>query len=106
MNRRFGAVLLLALALGPASVIAARRPSPGAAALYSRALGRERVLRNANQPATLQQIRSVISAYEEIVRRYPASGYSDNALWQAGNLASLRTSGSARRLIVRARSAC
>src|ERR1700730_17367664 len=30
--------------------------------------------------------RAVVAAYEEIVRLYPASGYSDNALWQAGRL--------------------
>jgi N-acetylmuramoyl-L-alanine amidase len=91
MNLRFGAVLLLALALGPASDIPARGGplDAGPATQYSRALGRERGLRNADQPATLQQIRSVISAYEGIVRRYPGSGYSDNALWQAGNLAIL-----------------
>ena len=30
-----------------------------------------------------------MAAYERLVRRYPASGYSDNALWQAGNLSLL-----------------
>jgi N-acetylmuramoyl-L-alanine amidase len=34
-------------------------------------------------------MRRVISAYDNVVRRFPASGYSDNALWQAGNLAWL-----------------
>ena len=32
---------------------------------------------------------TVVRAYEQIVRRYPTSGYSDNALWQAANLAIL-----------------
>ena len=27
----------------------------------------------------------VVAAYERVVRKYPASGYADNALWQAAN---------------------
>jgi N-acetylmuramoyl-L-alanine amidase len=46
-------------------------------------------LRDAAKPPTLQQLRAGIAAYEEIVRRFPRSGYSDNALWQGGNLAIL-----------------
>jgi N-acetylmuramoyl-L-alanine amidase len=38
-------------------------------------------------PAILSDVHAVISAYEATVRTYPASGYSDNALWQAGCLA-------------------
>ena len=30
-----------------------------------------------------------MASYERIVRRYPSSGYSDDALWQAGNLSLL-----------------
>ena len=30
---------------------------------------------------------TVMTSFELIVRRYPASGYADNALWQAGSLA-------------------
>ena len=33
-----------------------------------------------------RDVRAVVAAYQEIVRLYPASGYSDNALWQAGRL--------------------
>ena len=64
------------------------------------------MLRDAAQPATLQQIRSVISAYEGIVRRYPGSGYSDNALWQAGNLALLAYERFGETAIVRPQSGC
>jgi N-acetylmuramoyl-L-alanine amidase len=48
-----------------------------------------RVLLNgpAATPAVLTDVRAVISAYEAVVKRYPASGYSDNALWQGGRLA-------------------
>jgi N-acetylmuramoyl-L-alanine amidase len=57
--------------------------------LYTRALARERVLREAARQPTVGQLRAAIDAYERIVRRYPRSGYSDNALWQGGNLALL-----------------
>jgi hypothetical protein len=57
--------------------------------LYTRTLARERVLREGNPPPSVQQIREVVAAYERFVRRFPISGYSDNALWQAGNLSLL-----------------
>jgi N-acetylmuramoyl-L-alanine amidase len=56
---------------------------------YTRALGQERFLREEASKATLSQIRRAIAAYERVVRRFPASAYSDNALWQASNLALL-----------------
>jgi N-acetylmuramoyl-L-alanine amidase len=34
-------------------------------------------------------MRRAIASYETLVRRHPASGYCDNALWQAANLATL-----------------
>ena len=57
--------------------------------LYTRALGRERELRDGANRVTVIQIRRVVAAYEGVVRRYPRSGYSDNALWQGANLALL-----------------
>jgi N-acetylmuramoyl-L-alanine amidase len=39
-------------------------------------------------PALATQARSVIAAYEALVRRYPISGYSDNALFNAAELAA------------------
>jgi N-acetylmuramoyl-L-alanine amidase len=88
MKLRLGAaVLLLAYALAPA--VAARTGTVSARALYTRTLERERQLRATETQATLKQFRSVVSAYDAIVRRFPGSGYSDNALWQGGNLALL-----------------
>ena len=56
--------------------------------LYTAALTHERELRTpADQPATLERLRDAIAAYEKIVRQFPRSGYSDNALWQAAGLA-------------------
>jgi N-acetylmuramoyl-L-alanine amidase len=59
--------------------------------LYVAALAREQTARLAvaaddPAPTTLVDVRAVVAAYEAIVKRYPASGYSDNALWQAGRL--------------------
>ena len=57
--------------------------------LYSRALAQERTVRDAATAPTLRQIRGVVAGYERVVRRYPSSGYADNALWQAGHLSLL-----------------
>lgn len=62
--------------------------------MYSMALEREQGVRadlaraSAADPSreVLTAVRRVVAAYEAIVRRYPTSGYSDNALWQAGRL--------------------
>jgi N-acetylmuramoyl-L-alanine amidase len=60
-----------------------------AASIYSRALGRERELRETPSGATLAQWRWVVARYESLVRRFPRSGYCDNALWQGANVALL-----------------
>jgi N-acetylmuramoyl-L-alanine amidase len=57
--------------------------------LYNRAMERDRTVRDAREEPTLRQIRQAVAAYERVVRRYPASGYSDNALWQASELSRL-----------------
>jgi N-acetylmuramoyl-L-alanine amidase len=68
---------------------------PAAAAtakeMYEAALVREQSVRlaldaNDAPDAILGDAREVVAAYREVVRLYPASGYSDNALWQAGRL--------------------
>jgi N-acetylmuramoyl-L-alanine amidase len=79
-----GAALLCAIAGAPATA-AAQPPRE----LYTSALVRERALRDGERPPAIRQIRDVVEAYERLVRRYPTSGYSDNALWQAGNLSLL-----------------
>ena len=57
--------------------------------LYSRALAQERTVRDVASAPTLRQIRNAVAGYERVVRRYPSSGYADNALWQAGHLSLL-----------------
>jgi N-acetylmuramoyl-L-alanine amidase len=76
----------------PAVVLALPRPGAAASAktAYETAFAREQALRAAAQRGedpTLKQIRELIAAYETVVRRFPASGYADNALYQAGMLA-------------------
>jgi N-acetylmuramoyl-L-alanine amidase len=87
MTLRLGAVLLVTLALASAVPLAAGGQPPRT--MYERALDRERELRAAEPPPTLEQLRSAVKTYEAVVRRFPSSGYSDNALWQAGRLALL-----------------
>ncbi len=57
---------------------------------YVSALARERALRTPSAdeaPPILAGIRTLVRRYEAVVARYPRSGYSDNALWQAAGLA-------------------
>ena len=85
--RAVAAILLLVFTFVPA--VAAKSAPGSARALYNRTLEREQQLRALEQEATAKQIHTIVAAYEAIVRRFPASGYSDNALWQGGNLALL-----------------
>jgi len=94
MKYRLSAALILA-ALGvtvPAGVLAAAARPAGkeaARAMYTRAMAEERVVRDEASKPTLAQMRHVVTLYEALVRAHPASGYCDNALWQAGNVALL-----------------
>jgi len=62
---------------------------------YTRTLGREEVLRKDLDATTkgvsaplLRRVRSLVAEYERIARRYPRSGYSDNALYQGALLSA------------------
>jgi len=68
-------------------VTATAAAAQSAPARYEAALRRETQVR-ASQPSA-GILRSVIAQYEAIVRAYPRSGYSDNALWQAAGVAWL-----------------
>ena len=50
---------------------------------YEGALALERQVRSGG---SLKDMRATIARYEAVARRYPTSGYSDNALWQAAGL--------------------
>jgi N-acetylmuramoyl-L-alanine amidase len=60
-----------------------------AQSLYTNAFLRERQIRDSIADTTLADLRAAVRLYENVVRRYPGSGYCDNALWQAANLALL-----------------
>ena len=77
--------VLAAVLMGSPSIAYAQPPRE----LYTRALAGDRAVRDARQPPTLGQIRAAVAAYERVVRRYPASGYADNALWQGAELSRL-----------------
>ena len=77
----------LGVCLGPS----VRAAAPPVRTMYVDATAREQAIRvalaNADAPLKLEEVRAVVRAYEAIVAQYPASGYSDNALWQAAHLA-------------------
>ena len=65
--------------------------APSARTMYADTLAREQAVRAAltedgARATILTDVRDVVASYESLVKRYPASGYSDNALWQAGRL--------------------
>ncbi len=88
--RRFGLVamaLVVAAALAPA--VLAQEADRG---LYAAARALEQTARvplddpNAQAEPTLDDVHTAVAAYLLVPRRYPASGYSDDALWMAGRL--------------------
>ena len=86
MKLRTAPLILLVAAF--AAVPAVEAAAQSSRTLYTRAVDRERALRDAREPS-LQQLRNAVAAYEAIARRFPSSGYTDNALWQGGNLSLL-----------------
>ena len=110
--KRPGTGLIVAVALAclaearsaEASLAEAQSAKPGQSAetLYTGMMEREAELRKAldlapqlrAQPpgeasaALIGRIRAAVTAWEDVVRRHPRSGYSDNALWQAAVLSA------------------
>lgn len=88
-----GLVVGLSVCLGPAAVASAQ----SAKTRYESALSREPEVRrliastrpdagSAARATVLRRTRQLISAYHALARRYPRSGYTDNALFQAASL--------------------
>jgi hypothetical protein len=85
--------LRLAVAVLACSAAAPLASAATPRAMYLRAQEREDAVRPALAAphvttATLAETRRVIKAYERLVAAHPASGYTDNALWQAAKLAA------------------
>jgi N-acetylmuramoyl-L-alanine amidase len=85
MRQRLPAALACAVLL---TAVPARAADP-ARPLFTRAMEKERTIRDESSGATVEDVRRLVHSYEHIVRRYPTSGFSDNALWQAANLSLL-----------------
>ena len=105
--RSFGKLvcLVLAVALSARACLAeaqSAKAGQSAETLYTGMMEREAELRKAldlapqlrAQPpgeasaALIRRVRATVTAWEDNVRRYPRSGYSDNALWQAAVLSA------------------
>jgi N-acetylmuramoyl-L-alanine amidase len=86
MKYRLIATFLTAACVVPGQAFA---KADGTRDMYNRAMAQERELRDDANKATAAQMHRVVASYESIVRKHPASGYCDNALWQGANLASL-----------------
>ncbi len=76
------------------AVVACLWPSPAEAqsarVMYESALAREETVRSQldrGRQVTRTEILTIVTSYERVVRRFPGSGYSDNALWQGSGLA-------------------
>jgi N-acetylmuramoyl-L-alanine amidase len=87
MKYRILAAVLTAACAMPAGPAFAK--ADNARDRYNRAMAQERGLRDEGSNPTAVQMRRVVSSYESLVLKHPASGYCDNALWQAANLAAL-----------------
>ena len=99
--RSFGRALAAVVAL-TVTALGTDLTAQSAETMYTDMLTREAALRRelglapqlrAQPPgeastALLLRVRSTVAAYESVVRRFPRSGYSDNALWQGGMLAA------------------
>jgi N-acetylmuramoyl-L-alanine amidase len=70
---------------GPSAVVPTFRSA--ANAQYETLLGQELRV-SESSAATADDFRVVINRYWSFIRRYPSSGFSDNALWQAANLSA------------------
>jgi len=70
---------------------AATAQTPTVQTLYKDALAKEQAVRTALADpqevlSALKAVRTVVADFEAIVRRYPTSAYSDDALWHGGQL--------------------
>ena len=86
--------VVAALALAMALVVSAPAQAQTAQERYESAIERDEKVRallatGAGAPPAdvILQVSRVMTSFESLVRRFPTSGYADNALWQAANLA-------------------
>ena len=70
--------IVLLIAVWAGVVVPAAASAQTAGVLYERAQAREATARKS---PTIVGLRAATSAYEQVVKRYPRSGFSDDALW-------------------------
>jgi N-acetylmuramoyl-L-alanine amidase len=94
MTTRFaplvGVCVIVAIAVAPCELRAQGAARP-VEALFADVIAGELAVQKAladadATPAALKAVRTVVSGFEDVVRHYPASGYSDDALWRAARL--------------------
>ncbi|ODS53271.1 MAG: hypothetical protein ABS36_15235 [Acidobacteria bacterium SCN 69-37] len=83
-----GTTIVAAVVLSAGVLVATPAQAQTAQVRYERALAREHAARR-QANVTVASLRSIAVAYEQIVRRYPRSGYSDNALYQGAGVLQL-----------------
>ncbi|MSO50903.1 MAG: hypothetical protein CK533_06130 [Acidobacterium sp.] len=86
--------VVAALALAMAVVVSAPAQAQTAQERYESAIERDEKVRallatgaGAPPAEVISQASRVMTSFEALVRRFPTSGYADNALWQAASLA-------------------
>lgn len=86
--------LVLGAAVGLSGMVAPVSAAVlSAPALYADALGKEAAVRRALDEGAAaasvgRAVRTVFAAFESVLRHYPTSGYCDDALWRAAQLAT------------------
>lgn len=88
MTQRVSASLIAVILLA-ASGRAGEAPPRTAAEIYKDAFAGAQTLREiaASGEGALENYRAIYTAYDNLVRKFPQSGYADDALWQGGVLA-------------------
>ena len=88
MIHSLSAIVLAASLLATGGQSGQGVPTTTAREIYTSAYAREQALRASTGTPTVRDYRSIVTAYDNLVRRFPQSGYADDALWQGGVLAS------------------
>jgi N-acetylmuramoyl-L-alanine amidase len=96
MTTRIGPIVAICAVVASAGVpgeLRAQGAVRSVEQLYADAAAKELAVRTAlaeagATSAALRAVRAVVSSFEEVVRRFPASGYSDDALWRAARVSA------------------
>jgi N-acetylmuramoyl-L-alanine amidase len=84
-------LIVAAVLAAAAPRLTAQAPQPPVETLYADAVAKEVAVQKALGDAdasdtVLKAVRTVVSDFEALARRFPSSGYADDALWRAGRV--------------------